>query len=126
MKTNYFRTLLTVVTTALLCAMTFISALAFETKKRTKGQDVGDSNCERIDTPESSTFGKCKSVCKDKDVTWDAVGRRYVCSASRTVSGHPFGTIKTGGTLVQDTGVKSTPKAPSAASTKKSAKAKKH
>jgi hypothetical protein len=97
MKATYFKTLLSVASVALLCATTMISsqspasALAFETKKPTKGQDVGDKNCERVDTPESSTFGKCKSVCKDKDVTWDAVNRRYVCKAAKSVGGRPFG-----------------------------------
>jgi hypothetical protein len=115
MRTNYFRTLLTVASAAVLCAATFISsqspsALA-ETKKPTKGQDVADKDCERIDGPESSTFGKCGSVCKDKDVTWDAVGRRYVCNASKAIVRRPFGQVApVGGVLTQDTGTKKPPK----------------
>lgn len=96
MRTNYFRTILTAVVAALLCAATFLSSHApasalAETKKPTQGQDVGDKNCERIDGPESSTFGKCKSVCKDRNVTWDAVGRRYVCDATKQAGSRPAG-----------------------------------
>lgn len=110
MKAKYFRTFSAVACAALLCATTLISsqsltsALAFETKKPTKGQDVGDSNCERIDGPESSTFGRCKNVCKDKDVTWDAVGRRYVCNATKSAGRRPFGQVGPFGDKVQDSG----------------------
>ncbi len=105
MKAKYFRTFSAVVCAALLCAATLISSQSLtsaETKKPTKGQDVGDSNCERIDTAESSTFGKCKSVCKDKDVTWDAVGRRYVCNAKAAVR-RPLGQVGQFGDKVLDT-----------------------
>ncbi|MCI0389198.1 MAG: hypothetical protein MOB07_10615 [Acidobacteria bacterium] len=62
------------------------SALAFEKKV---GQDVAGKNCERIDTPESSTFGKCENVCKDKEVTRDAPNNRWVCKASKSVVARP-------------------------------------
>ncbi|MEW6211964.1 MAG: hypothetical protein AB1631_26650 [Acidobacteriota bacterium] len=116
MKAKYFRTFFAVVCAAMLCAATLISsqsatsALAFETKKPIKGQDVGDENCERIDSEESSTFGKCKSVCKDKDVTWDAVGKRYVCSAIKSAGSRPHVNTAPVGDKAQYTVVKRTPK----------------
>ncbi len=106
MKATYFKNLLVVAGAALLCATTLISSQSItsaETKKPTKGQDVGDENCERIDTAESSTFGKCKSVCKDKDVSWDAVGRRYVCNATKAAVRRPFGQVGPIGDKVLDT-----------------------
>lgn len=124
MKANYFRTLFAFACAALLCAATLISsqsptsALAFETKKPTKGQDVGDKNCERIDGPESSTFGKCKSVCKDKDVTWDAVGRRYVCKATASAGGRPGAIRVPIGNAVLESRTKLPPKRPQAANPK--------
>jgi hypothetical protein len=72
MKAMNFKTLCAVFAAGLLSAATFISsqsptsALAFDNKQ---GQDVAGKDCERIDTPKSSTFGKCENVCKDKEVT---------------------------------------------------------
>jgi hypothetical protein len=108
----------------LISSQSLTSALA-ETKKPVKGQDVGDSNCERIDGPESSTFGKCKSVCKDKDVTWDAVGRRYVCSATKSAGSRPLGIRAPIADKVQDVSVSPTPRRQPVADTK-SGKAKKN
>lgn len=88
MKNTYFTAVLAVVSGLLLGTAILLSSpstVSAEAKKPVQGQDVGDKNCERIDGPESSTFGKCKSVCADKDVTWDAVGRRYVCKAKASV-----------------------------------------
>lgn len=48
-----------------------------------KGQDVAGRNCERIDSPESSTFGKCESVCKDLVVVPGMNG--YVCKAKTAI-----------------------------------------
>ena len=92
MKVTNFKTLCAVFAAGLLSAATFISsqsptsALAFENKQ---GQDVAGKNCERIDTPESSTFGKCENVCKDKEVTRDAPNNRWVCKASKSVVARP-------------------------------------
>lgn len=92
MKTTNFKTLFAVLSAGLLSAATLISsqspasALVFEKKL---GQDVAGKNCERIDTPESSTFGKCENVCKDKEVTRDAENNRWVCKAAKTVGGRP-------------------------------------
>lgn len=89
MKADHFRTLLFVACAGLLCATTFShvpTALA-DQKKAVVGQDHTGKNCERIDGPESSTFGKCESVCKDKEITGkDAGNNRYVCKASKVVS----------------------------------------
>ena len=92
MKNTNFKTLFAVISVGLLSAATFIlsqsptSALAFEKKQ---GQDVAGKNCERIDTKESSTFGKCENVCKDKEVTRDAANNRWVCNATKTVTSRP-------------------------------------
>jgi hypothetical protein len=92
MKTTNFKTLFAVLGAGLLSAATLISSqspasvMAFEKKQ---GQDVAGKNCERIDTPESSTFGKCENVCKDKEVTRDAANNRWVCNAAKTVGGRP-------------------------------------
>ena len=64
--------------------------MAFDKKL---GQDVTGKNCERKDTSESSTFGKCESVCKDKEVTRDAENNRWVCSAAKSVGTRPLETI---------------------------------
>jgi len=92
MKATNFNTLSAVIGAGLLSAATIInsqspmSALAFEKKL---GQDVAGKNCERIDTPESSTFGKCENVCKDKEVTRDAANNRWVCKASKALVRRP-------------------------------------
>jgi len=92
MKTTNYRTLFAVVSAFLLSAASLIlsqspiSALAFE---KILGQAVAGKNCERIDTPESSTFGKCENVCKDKEVTRDAANNRWVCNAAKTVVRRP-------------------------------------
>jgi len=92
MKTTNFKTLFAVIGAGLLSAATLISsqspasALVFEKKM---GQDVAGKNCERIDTPGSSTFGKCENVCKDKEVTRDAPNNRWVCNAAKTVGTRP-------------------------------------
>jgi hypothetical protein len=64
------------------------SALAFDIKKT--GQDHAGKNCERIDTAESSTFGKCENVCKDKEIIKkDVENNRYVCKASKAATTRP-------------------------------------
>lgn len=113
MKVTNYKTLLAVVGAVLLSAATLISsqslksALAFEKKL---GQDVAGKNCERIDTPESSTFGKCENVCKDKEVTRDAVNDRWVCKASKTVGSRPRGEVAIVGGKAQVSGVKLNPR----------------
>jgi hypothetical protein len=93
MKTTKFKTLFAVLGAGLLSAATLISSqspasvLAFDQKK--VGQDVSGKNCERKDTAESSTFGKCENVCKDKEVTRDAPNNRWVCNAAKTVGSRP-------------------------------------
>src|SRR5262245_33338310 len=92
MKTTNFKTSLAIIGAVLLSAAALISpqspasALAFEKKQ---GQDVAGKNCERIDTPGSSTFGKCENVCKDKEVTRDAPNNRWVCKASKALVSRP-------------------------------------
>ena len=111
LKTNYFTAGLAVITAALLCAVISLSSpslVSAEQKRPVQGQDVGDEKCERIDGPESSTFGKCKSVCQGKDVTWDAVGRRYVCKAKAVVRGTMGQVVPVGG-LVKNPGASQTP-----------------
>lgn len=87
MKTNYTKLFLTLFNAALLLAATLLvtpspqPAFAFE---KAVGQDKTGKNCERVDTPGSSTFGKCESVCKDKEITRDAPNNRWVCKASKT------------------------------------------
>lgn len=86
MKTNHTKFFLSFISTALLFAVTLFvtplpqNALAFE---KVQGQDKTGKNCERIDTPGSSTFGKCENVCKDKEVTRDAPNNRWVCKATK-------------------------------------------
>ena len=101
MKTTNSKTIFAFVGAALLCAAALISSqsqtavLAFE---KIQGQDKTGKNCERIDTAESSTFGKCENVCKDKEVTRDAENNRWVCKASKTVvSRPPVGRVPVGG-----------------------------
>jgi hypothetical protein len=92
MKATNFKTFCAVIGAGLLSASAFISslsptpAMAFEKKQ---GQDVAGKDCERIDTKESSTFGKCENVCKDKEVTRDAPNNRWVCKASKTTVSRP-------------------------------------
>jgi hypothetical protein len=92
MKAMNCKTLCAVISASLLSAGALISSqsptsvLAFDKKL---GQDVAGKNCERIDTPESSTFGKCENVCKDKEVTRDAPNNRWVCKASKAVGSRP-------------------------------------
>jgi hypothetical protein len=92
MKATNFKTLCAVISAGLLSAATFISsqsptsALAFDNKR---GQDLPGKDCERIDTKESSTFGKCENVCKDKEVTRDAPNNRWICKASKAVVARP-------------------------------------
>ena len=78
------KTLLTITSAVLLCAATWLGAssttAAFEKKK---GEDVGEKNCERVEANGSSTFGKCASVCKGKEVTFKAEFNKWVCTASR-------------------------------------------
>src|SRR5215475_13686680 len=113
MKATNFNTLRAVIGAGLLSAATIInsqspmSALAFEKKL---GQDVAGKNCERIDTPESSTFGKCENVCKDKEVTRDAENNRWVCKASKTVGSRPGVERAPIGGKLQDPGANPNPK----------------
>ena len=94
MKITQSKTLYAIVGAGLLSAATLIwshspaAVLAFEKKL---GQDVSGKNCERKDTSESSTFGKCENVCKDKEVTRDAENNRWVCNASKAVVRRPLG-----------------------------------
>jgi len=113
MKTTNYRTLFAVVSAFLLSAASLIlsqspiSALAFE---KILGQAVAGKNCERIDTPESSTFGKCENVCKDKEVTRDAENNRWVCKASKTVGSRPGVERAPIGGKLQDPGANPNPK----------------
>lgn len=92
MKATNFKPLCVVISAGLLSAATFISsqspasALAFDNKQ---GQDLPGKDCERIDTKESSTFGKCENVCKGKEVTRDAPNNRWVCKATKAVVVRP-------------------------------------
>lgn len=92
MKTTNFKTMLAAVGAVLLLAAALISsqspasALTFDKKQ---GQDVSGKNCERVDTAESSTFGKCENVCKDKEVTRDAENNRWVCKATKAAVSRP-------------------------------------
>jgi hypothetical protein len=90
MKGTNFKKLFAIVIAALLFTATSISlqpnpsAFAFDQKKQ--GQDYKGKNCERIETKEKSTFGKCESVCKDKEITKkDVENNRYVCKAALTL-----------------------------------------
>lgn len=128
MNTKRIKILLALTNAALLIAVTLLTsplpqtASAFE---RVQGQDKTGKNCERVDTPESSTFGKCESVCKDKEVTRDALNNRWVCKAAKTVKTIPLGQAATGGVKVLDAGTNPKPKLPTTAGTK-TGKAKKN
>lgn len=54
------------------------------------GQDKTGKDCERKETNGGSTFGKCETICKDKEVTRDALNNRWVCKASLVVTRPPF------------------------------------
>jgi len=78
MNKNYWKNLLAA---ALLCALAWLAAPAATAAFETKGEDKTGQNCERIDSPGSSTFGKCENVCAGKEVTRDALNNRWVCKA---------------------------------------------
>ncbi len=71
---------------SLISSQSLTAAMAFEKKT---GQDVKGKECERVDTSESSTFGKCENVCKDKEVTRDAPNNRWVCKAGKATVSRP-------------------------------------
>jgi hypothetical protein len=100
MKNNHGKTLLTVAGAALFCAAAWLIAptetAAFVT---VKGQDVADKKCERVEANGSSTFGKCGSVCKDREVTRDVPNNRYVCNAARINHADDVRPPKNGGVL---------------------------
>jgi hypothetical protein len=128
MKATNYTILRAVVGACLLFGATLISsqspnsALAFDKKQ---GQDVAGKDCERIDTSESSTFGKCESVCKDKEVTRDAPNNRWVCNATKAAGSRPRVDRAPVLDKAQDPGAKTPPRRlPSAGS--KTAKAKKN
>jgi hypothetical protein len=107
---------------ALISAPSHITALAFE---KIQGQDKTGKNCERKDTAESSTFGRCENVCKDKEVTRDAENNRWVCSATKTkVVTHPGTTAPIAGTKAEKTPAGD--KRPKAETAPKATKAKKN
>jgi hypothetical protein len=126
-KTSYFAAAAAALSAALLCAVTSLATPSpVSAEAKVQGQDVGDKNCERIDGPESSTFGKCKSVCQGKDVTWDAVGRRYVCKAAKAAIRTPLGQVVPVGGLVQNPGASQTPTRQPVATTAPATKAPGH
>ena len=105
MKTTISKTMFAFFSAALLSVTVLLSSqsqtavLAFE---KVQGQDKTGKNCERVDTPESSTFGKCENVCKDKEVTRDAENNRWVCQASKAVVSRPIvGRAPIGGKIEQ-------------------------
>ncbi len=71
--------------------------------KPVQGQEKTGKNCERKDTSTSSTFGKCESVCKDKDLTRDAPNNRWVCKASSVKVTNPGRILLPTNTLPIDT-----------------------
>jgi hypothetical protein len=129
MKTTNFKTMFAAAGAVLLSAAALISfqspasALAFDKKKQ--GQDVTGKNCERVDTPGSSTFGKCENVCKDKEVTRDAENNRWVCKASKAAVSRPRGERAPVGDKVLDPGATSNPR-PQTQAGSKAVKAKKN
>lgn len=129
MKTTNFKTMFAAAGAVLLSAAALISfqspasALAFDKKKQ--GQDVTGKNCERVDTPGSSTFGKCENVCKDKEVTRDAENNRWVCKASKAAVTRPHGERAPVADKVKDSDVKPTSR-PQTHAGSKTAKAKKN
>jgi hypothetical protein len=87
MKAVYFRSLLFVACAGLLCAATLSHLPTALAEQKKVGQDQTGKNCERIEGKDKSTFGKCESVCKDKEITGkDVENNRYVCKASKAVS----------------------------------------
>jgi hypothetical protein len=103
MKNKYGKTLLIAAGAALLCATTWLIAPSETAAYVTvKGQDVADKKCERVEANGSSTFGKCGSVCKDKEVTRDVPNNRYVCKAARTRPSDDVRPPKDGGVLHKD------------------------
>ena len=123
MKTNRTKIFFAIANAALLYAATLIvtplppNVAAFE---RVTGQDKAGKNCERIDTPGSSTFGKCENVCKDKEVTRDAPNNRWVCKASKVSSAQTGATHGSVNGQAQDGGSQASPKATRADSGKAS------
>lgn len=88
MKARNCKTLFATASAGLLCAAALISLQPTAVLAApVQGQDKTGKNCERKDTPESSTFGKCENVCKDKDVTRDAENNRWVCNANAKAPG---------------------------------------
>ena len=81
MKTISSKAFFAVASTGILCAV-FLIASPSNAEPIKVGQDKEGKNCERTDTKESSTFGKCEKVCKDKPLTRDALNDRWVCKAS--------------------------------------------
>ena len=86
MKQKHWKTLLTITGAALLCAATWLAAPTGFAAFTTQGQDHAGKNCERVDSPGSSTFGKCEDVCNGKEVTRDATNNRWVCQGRRVGS----------------------------------------
>lgn len=128
MKASYYKTLCAVLSAVLLYAATLISSQSSSSAfalEKVVGQDKAGKNCERIDTPESSTFGKCENVCKDKDVTRDAENNRWVCKASKAIVTRPRGDKAPVVDKAQDPTPKPTPKRLTPAETK-AGKAKKN
>jgi hypothetical protein len=126
MKTNHSK--LFIASAALLCAAIMLATLAPRAAfafEKVQGQDKAGKNCERIDTPGSSTFGKCENVCKDKEVTRDAPNNRWVCKSAKTVKTTPLHDRVTGGVKVLDAGSNPKPKQPATAGAK-AGKAKKN
>ena len=80
MKTNTSKMFITFAAALLFCAATSLTTTqqtaAFES---VKGEDKTGKKCERKDTPGSSTFGNCETICKGKDVVRDALNNRWVC-----------------------------------------------
>jgi hypothetical protein len=76
------------------------SASAFDVKRQ--GQDLSGKNCERVDSKESSTFGKCESVCKDKEIVKkDVENNRYICNAA-AITRPPKTHGSIGGTVLEN------------------------
>lgn len=93
MKTNHWKIMYAVIfavlfgAAALLATQSNSTVMAFE--KKGNDADIGDKRCEAKHTSESSTFGKCKNVCADKPVTWNAVEGRYTCNAPKPIVKQP-------------------------------------
>jgi hypothetical protein len=80
MKTKRSKALFAVAGAGILCSIVLISSPS--NAEQIQGQDKTGKNCERIETNGTSTFGKCQNICKDKDLTRDALNNRWVCKAS--------------------------------------------